>query len=403
MDGSTGQEAQSLDSKPHDASADVPGTRPGVVLVKSFDKPGPSRGPRASKGLEGDDRGASVITLTLTGLCVSQPPRWLAKIVNAVCPTIPNQRSRYANPDTTEGCLAIRGAHRRNIFGTNEVFYGPFERERPERAYWLDPFILSSGMNIGSIGINSVTAAGQNTRLPRGLASLSGLAPLEETSLLHQPNPPVSSLVGNRLALLSGPFGIIPSLLHNVVSPAKLPVGTKHVSMTTLGIDFNNCYYNTPVIAVACAPVRALRIASGITASGAATAVIPLRTIDGVPSWAWISDYAVWMMCFVVYLTMQVHHIPGHRDHRRQLYLFLVILLAIHFGIALAQSSPTLVEGFTVFGPIVLTVAAFLVGLLLGAIPAMGPRGDGGNAEEDTADTPPHQGGIVMAALSASV
>lgn len=47
--------------------------------------------------------------------------------------------------------------------------------------------------------------------------------------------------------------------------------------------------HGTPVVAVAWAPVRALRIASGITASSAAAAVVPLRTIDGVPSWAWIS------------------------------------------------------------------------------------------------------------------
>lgn len=98
--------------------------------------------------------------------------------------------------------------------------------------------------------------------------------------------------------------------------------------------------HTAPMIAIAWAPTRALGIASGVTASGTAAAVIPLRTIDGVPSWAWVSDYTVWIICFAAYLTLQIHHIPRHRDHRRQLYLFLVILLAIHFAIALAQSSP---------------------------------------------------------------
>ncbi|KAJ4320660.1 hypothetical protein N0V84_005724 [Fusarium piperis] len=82
-------------------------------------------------------------------------------------------------------------------------------------------------------------------------------------------------------------------------------------------------------------------------------------------------------------------------------YLFLVILLAIHFAIALAQSSPTLIDGFTIFGPMVLTATTFLVALLFGAIPAMEPRGDG--AEENTTDTSPRPAGIGMAALSMCV
>ncbi|RSL52792.1 hypothetical protein CEP53_007980 [Fusarium sp. AF-6] len=141
-------------------------------------------------------------------------------------------------------------------------------------------------------------------------------------------------------------------------------------------------------------------IASGVTASGTAAAVIPLRTIDDVPSWAWISDYTVWIICFAAYLTLQIHHIPHHRDHRRQLYLFLVILLAIHFAIALAQSSPTLIDGFTIFGPMVLTVTTFLVALLFGAVSAIELRGDGSGTGENTTDTSPHSVGIGMTALS---
>ncbi|KAI8655211.1 hypothetical protein NCS57_01269400 [Fusarium keratoplasticum] len=149
----------------------------------------------------------------------------------------------------------------------------------------------------------------------------------------------------------------------------------------------------TPVLALASAAERALRIASGVTASGAAVVVIPLRTIDDVPSWAWISDYAVWMMCFIPYLALQIRYIGHHNSHLRQLSLFLVILLATYFAISLAQNSPTPIDGFTIFGPIVLSVTTFLVALLFDAIAAWEARGGDATAEAH------HPAGIAMAAL----
>ncbi|RMJ10714.1 hypothetical protein CDV36_009639 [Fusarium kuroshium] len=194
------------------------------------------------------------------------------------------------------------------------------------------------------------------------------------------------------------------SSYQSVVSSAKIPpsinTGNRGQSHWKSTLTLLALLHGTPVIAIAWAPTRALRIASGVTASGTAAAVIPLRTLDDVPSWAWISDYTVWIICFAAYLTLQIHHIPCRGDHRRQLYLFLVILLAIHFAIALAQSSPTLIDGFTIFGPTVLTVTTFLVALLFGAIPAMEARGDGGGTEENTTGTSPRPIGISMTALS---
>lgn len=80
-------------------------------------------------------------------------------------------------------------------------------------------------------------------------------------------------------------------------------------------------------------------------------------------------------------------------------YLFLVILLAIHFAIALAQSSPTLIDGFTIFGPIVLTITTFLMALLFGAIAAMEARGGNDGVEENASSTSHHPAGIAMAAM----
>ncbi|RSL69342.1 hypothetical protein CEP51_012338 [Fusarium floridanum] len=190
------------------------------------------------------------------------------------------------------------------------------------------------------------------------------------------------------------------SVMSSVKTPPSINTGNRGQSHWKSTLTLLALLHGTPVIAIAWAPTRALRIASGVTASGTAAAVIPLRTLDDVPSWAWISDYTVWIICFAAYLTLQIHHIPCRGDHRRQLYLFLVILLAIHFAIALAQSSPTLIDGFTIFGPMVLTVTTFLVALLFGAIPAMEARGDGGGTEEITTGTSPHPIGISMTALS---
>ncbi|KAL6354896.1 hypothetical protein LRP88_12254 [Fusarium phalaenopsidis] len=190
---------------------------------------------------------------------------------------------------------------------------------------------------------------------------------------------------------------------RSVVSDARnspsVNVGHRTQPRWKLALTLLAFLHTAPVITIVWAPTRALRIASGVTASGTAAAVIPLRTIDGVPSWAWISDYTVWIICFAAYLTLQIHHISRHRDHRRQLYLFLVILLAIHFAIALAQSSPTLIDGFTIFGPMVLTITTFLMALLFGAIAAMEARGGNDGVEENASSTSHHPTSIAMAAM----
>ncbi|RSM07795.1 hypothetical protein CEP52_004996 [Fusarium oligoseptatum] len=251
-------------------------------------------------------------------------------------------------------------------------------------------FIPAGSRVVDGTGTYLVIAVGQDTRYRRGQASHPKPTPPEE-SAVHWIKVFGSGLFLSCLALLCGLFNIVPSLWHLLYVRAKLARGAKNALETISKIDFETCCIHF---------IPLVLIASGVTASGTAAAVIPLRTLDDVPSWAWISDYTVWIICFAAYLTLQIHHIPCRGDHRRQLYLFLVILLAIHFAIALAQSSPTLIDGFTIFGPMVLTVTTFLVALLFGAIPAMETRGDGGGTEENTTGTSPRPIGISMTALS---
>lgn len=80
-------------------------------------------------------------------------------------------------------------------------------------------------------------------------------------------------------------------------------------------------------------------------------------------------------------------------------YLFLVLLLAIYLAMNLAQSSPILIDGFTIFGPMVLTVTTFLMALLFDAIAAMEARGSDGGGEENASGTSHRPASIAMAAM----
>ena len=81
-------------------------------------------------------------------------------------------------------------------------------------------------------------------------------------------------------------------------------------------------------------------------------------------------------------------------------YLFSVILLALHFGVAIAQSSTTLVEGFTVFGPMVLTICTFLMALLFGTKADRGGRRDLRADEQDNHGENHGEAGISPAVIA---
>lgn len=203
----------------------------------------------------------------------------------------------------------------------NKVLNEPHEEEGLKRASRMNPFILPDSWVVDSGGTCSVTAVNQNTKSRQGLSFLSGLTPPEESLgeychaftslallvLAHPNNNSVVSSTHSQLSsfIFSGIFilrnrrrlrpvlGQIPSLSQSVVSDANSPpsVNLRHQRQPhwKWALALLALLHGAPAIALAWAPVRALRIASGVTASGSAAAVIPLRTIDGVPSWAWIA------------------------------------------------------------------------------------------------------------------
>ncbi|KAI1383827.1 uncharacterized protein F4822DRAFT_52840 [Hypoxylon trugodes] len=118
-------------------------------------------------------------------------------------------------------------------------------------------------------------------------------------------------------------------------------------------------FYTVPVV-TSTIP-RGLRIASGVSSLATAVVVVPLRTLDEIPNTAWIITYAV----------------PSELSNRRKLYLFCVIVAAIHFSIAISQNTDNIVNGFTIYTRIVITVGfgsasfrwtTFCLALVLGTI-----------------------------------
>ncbi|KAI4864700.1 hypothetical protein F4820DRAFT_448721 [Hypoxylon rubiginosum] len=108
------------------------------------------------------------------------------------------------------------------------------------------------------------------------------------------------------------------------------------------------------------------RIASGVCSSASAVMVIPLRTLDGIPVAAYTVAYSIWAACFSLYLWLQLNILPSGLGVRRKMYLFCVITAAIHFSVAISQNSDTILQGLTVYGPMILTVCTYLMSLLFG-------------------------------------
>lgn len=92
--------------------------------------------------------------------------------------------------------------------------------------------------------------------------------------------------------------------------------------------------------------------------------------------------YVAWVVCLSTYLWLNFQLVSSNPSHWRKLsvysfnlaindfadffsrYLFCVIFSAIHFSVALTQNSDTIVDGFTIYGPIILTVNVYLMSLL---------------------------------------
>ncbi|KAM6539873.1 hypothetical protein FALCPG4_001627 [Fusarium falciforme] len=62
---------------------------------------------------------------------------------------------------------------------------------------------------------------------------------------------------------------------------------------------------------------RGLRVASGMTSTMTAMAVVPLRTASHISQTAWIAVYVAWAVCFSIYVWLQLINIPHHPQHRK--------------------------------------------------------------------------------------
>ncbi|RSL64655.1 hypothetical protein CEP53_003964 [Fusarium sp. AF-6] len=80
---------------------------------------------------------------------------------------------------------------------------------------------------------------------------------------------------------------------------------------------------------------RGFRVASGMTSTMTAMAVVPLRTANHIPQAAWIA------------------------------YIFTVAMASLHFTIGLSQGAESIMEGAALFAPIVSTASAYLMSLLI--------------------------------------
>ncbi|RSL65621.1 hypothetical protein CEP54_004113 [Fusarium duplospermum] len=114
---------------------------------------------------------------------------------------------------------------------------------------------------------------------------------------------------------------------------------------------------------------RGFRVASGMTSTMTAMAVVPLRTASHIPQSAWIacdSTYVAWAVCFSIYIWLQlinIRHGPGPRD-RKTMQVW-ALFASFHFMAGLSQGAESVLDGAALFGPIAATASAYFMSLLM--------------------------------------
>ncbi|KAI0376294.1 hypothetical protein F5Y04DRAFT_266663 [Hypomontagnella monticulosa] len=109
---------------------------------------------------------------------------------------------------------------------------------------------------------------------------------------------------------------------------------------------------------------RGFRVATGVGSLITAIMFISLRTLNNVSRTDWVIAYVIWGLCFLVFFWLQLQLVPGRLSHRKKLYIFSVIMATIHFCIAISQNTESILDGFTTFGPFILTACSYLMSLL---------------------------------------
>ncbi|KAH9210625.1 hypothetical protein DL95DRAFT_465640 [Leptodontidium sp. 2 PMI_412] len=128
------------------------------------------------------------------------------------------------------------------------------------------------------------------------------------------------------------------------------------------------------------------RVAIGVTAMGTSVGLIPVRTTEGVDQWVWIILYIIYSITISFYLVLQYFEISGptadneitngaandtkndteestgsSMENRRKAYLFCTFILTAHFVVALSQSTQTVNDAITVYGPLMLALSTYLM------------------------------------------
>ncbi len=129
-----------------------------------------------------------------------------------------------------------------------------------------------------------------------------------------------------------------------------------------LGISFLACSFLSAPVAVAALHWRF--VISGAGAIGGSTALLPLKTIEGIDKWYWISAYIVWGLSFFAAVVLELmKHQPALR---KKLFACLAFLLALQMYGCLSQNLTPL-DGLTIWGPLLATISLYFTSLLLQA------------------------------------
>ena len=106
-------------------------------------------------------------------------------------------------------------------------------------------------------------------------------------------------------------------------------------------------------------------VISGAGAIGGSAAVLPLRTIDGIDKWYWISAYITWGLSFTAVVVLELmEHQPMLR---KKLFGCLAFLLAVQMYGSLSQSVSSAMDGITILGPILATISIYLTSVFFRA------------------------------------
>lgn len=108
-----------------------------------------------------------------------------------------------------------------------------------------------------------------------------------------------------------------------------------------------------------------LGIAANAAAASSAVAIVPLRTMTNIDQAYWIAAYSVWAVAFSAIFLMELsQHRPGLR---RKLFVALAFILSVHLFGFVSSENASVIDGLTIFGPLMVTISVYLMSVLFEA------------------------------------